>query len=249
MKAVPVSFLSLFYFFAASISLHAQVADTAVRTNNNEINNFHHITSIKDLTLEGNETTASPDSVSSLQYTLRNENATLRTKLWRGEKLIGGAELAGMGILILLPKKVTKWQDDWMQDAMRNLKRSWTNMPVWDHDDWGFNYLGHPIAGSYYYNAIRSQNASVLSSFAFSAFQSTLWEYVVEGIAERPSIQDLFVTPIGGAIVGELTHRATLKMQRRGFSFFEKAFVLVFNPMYAINNGFKKKYKRVSLYN
>jgi hypothetical protein len=182
-------------------------------------------------------------------YHLKNSEASFIKKFWRGERNIGGSELAGMGILILLPKKVTKWQDDWMQDAMRNLKQSWTNMPVWDKDNWKFNYVGHPIAGSIYYNALRSQNASMLSSFAFSALQSTLWEYVVEGIAERPSIQDLFLTPIGGAILGEATHRITLKMQHNGFSFFEKAFVLVLNPTYAVNNGFKKKYKRITLYN
>lgn len=177
-------------------------------------------------------------------FLLRNSRASLGRKFLRGEKIIGGTELLGMGILIMMPKKVTKWQDDWMQDAKRNLKRSWTHMPVWDHDDWQINYVGHPMAGALYYNVLRSQNASVLSSFVFSAVQSTFWEYVVEGIAERPSQQDLVVTPVIGSLLGEATHALTLKMGRNGFSFFEKVFVVVFNPMYAINNGLPKQVRK-----
>ncbi|MEO6069130.1 MAG: DUF3943 domain-containing protein [Chitinophagaceae bacterium] len=264
MKAVPVSFLSLFFLVYHSTIGFSQklenMPDKKLESGSDSLYFLLHKISSADPSLSKKHHTfvsssaASPQDSSSsssfsYSYTYRNEERSYGKKFMRGEKLIGGSELVGMGILILLPKKVTKWQDDWMQDAMRNLKRSWTHMPVWDHDTWVFNYVGHPIAGSYYYNAVRSQKASVLGSFAFSAFQSTFWEYVVEGIAERPSIQDLFVTPIGGAILGEATHQITLKMQRNGFSFFEKAFVIVLNPMYAINNGFKKKYRRIPLYN
>lgn len=153
--------------------------------------------------------------------------------------------MLGMGILILLPKRITHWDDDWIKDAMVNLKTSWTSPPIWDKDDWGLNYVGHPVAGSYYYNAMRSQNATIVQSFAFSTLQSNFWEYVVEGIAERPSIQDLVITPIGGIILGEATHLLTLRMRRNGFNFAEKAFVLVFNPLYAINNGLGERRHQV----
>jgi hypothetical protein len=184
------------------------------------------------------------DSFGAQDVVLRNQHSSLRKKMLRGELIIGSTELLGMGILILLPKKITKWDDNWMQKAKRNFKRSWTLAPIWDKDDWGFNYVGHPGAGYMYYNAVRSQNASVFSSFVFSTVQSTFWEYVVEGIAERPSIQDLIITPVGGIILGEATHKITLRMRRNGFNFFEKAFVLVFNPMYAINNGLRKRQYR-----
>jgi hypothetical protein len=76
-------------------------------------------------------------------------------KSWACELLIGGAELLGITVLILSPKEVTGWSPDWTQDAWRNVKRSLSTPPVWDDDDWQLNYIGHPIAGSYYYNSLR----------------------------------------------------------------------------------------------
>ena len=185
------------------------------------------------------------DSFVSKQSTipyLRNEHAGIWKKIGRAELFIGGIEVIGMTVLILLPKEVTKWSDNWAQDALRNLKRSFSTLPVWDKDDWALNYIGHPIAGSYYYNALRSQNASRFHSFLFSTAQSFIWEYFIEGMAERPSAQDLFVTPVVGSLLGESTHMLTMSMRRNGFNFFEKVFVLLFNPMFVINNGFGTRF-------
>jgi hypothetical protein len=171
---------------------------------------------------------------------LRNQDKTLGRKLLRAELLIGGTELVGMGILIALPKSVTQWESDWMKDAASNIHRAWTQAPVWDKDNWAINYIGHPWAGSLYYNALRSQGASRVESFIFSTFQSTLWEYTIEAVAEQPSIQDLIFTPTLGALWGEAAHQATLRMQKRGWKPLEKIIVTLINPSYVINNGFKK---------
>lgn len=172
-------------------------------------------------------------------FKLRNQDRTLGRKLLRAELLIGGSELTGMGILVALPKSVTKWEDDWMQSAAQNLKRAWTKPPVWDKDEWAINYIGHPLAGAMYYNALRSQGATRMESFVYSTVQSTFWEYVVEGIAEQPSIQDLIYTPVVGSFIGELAHLATLRMKYRGFNTLEKIIVTVINPTYVLNNGYK----------
>lgn len=175
-------------------------------------------------------------------HTLRNQYKSFWTKAGRGELLIGGIEVIGMTALILMPKEVTKWEPGWMKSAEKNLVRAFTTPPVWDHDDWQINYIGHPIAGTYYYNAVRSQDATPWQSFLFATAQSFIWEYIIEGVAERPSIQDLIVTPIGGALLGEPIHLITMNMRKNGFRFFEKVFVLVFNPMFVINNGFGPKH-------
>ena len=185
------------------------------------------------------------DSFVSKQSTipyLRNEHAGIWKKVGRAELFIGGVELLGMAVLIAMPKEITKWSDDWAKDAWRNLKRSFSTTPVWDKDDWALNYIGHPIAGSYYYNALRSQNASRFHSFLFSTAQSFIWEYIIEGVAERPSAQDLFITPVVGSMLGEATHLLTMSMRKNGFNFFEKVFVLLLNPMFVINNGFGTRY-------
>ena len=156
-----------------------------------------------------------------------------------GTKVWGGIGIGMVGTLMLMPRSVTKWEEGYIDDAMSNLNRAFTEPPVWDEDHWEINYIGHPYAGSLYYNTIRAQGGSMFNSFLFSAFISTGWEYVYEGVAEQPSIQDLIVTPVAGAVLGELIHQATLGMKKNGFNILEGAFVTLFNPMYVILNGYK----------
>jgi hypothetical protein len=61
--------------------------------------------------------------------------------------------------------------------------------------DWQLNYIGHPIAGSYYYNSLRVRTQAYFHSLIFATAQSCIWEYFIEATAEKPSIQDLSYTP------------------------------------------------------
>ena len=177
-------------------------------------------------------------------FVMRNQGASIWKKMGRAELFIGGTELICMGVLMAMPKEVTKWQPGFLNDAMKNIKRAFTTMPENDEDGWGFNYVGHPIAGSLYYNSIRSQDATIFQSFVFSFAQSAFWEYVIEGAAEQPSLQDLLITPIFGTLLGEASHVATIKMRRNGFNWLEKITVIVLNPFYAVNNGFRTTNKK-----
>ncbi len=161
-------------------------------------------------------------------------------KALRAEAIMGGTVLASGVILLAMPRSFTKWDESPLDDAWGNLKEAWTQGPVWDQDIFFHNYIGHPYAGSLYYNMVRSQGATRRQSFYFALFQSTLWECVFEAVAERPSIQDLILTPVGGALVGELFHSLTLKILRDGrANFFEKILVTLMNPSYVINNGYR----------
>jgi Domain of unknown function (DUF3943) len=189
-----------------------------------------------------------PDTfLSKRSYTplLRNENAGIWKKIKRAELFIGGAELLGATVLIVTPNEVTKWSPDWEQDAWRHMKRSLSKLPVWDNDNWKINFIGHPVSGSFYYNSLRSQNTSIFHSFLFATTQSLIWEYIIEATSENPSTQDLFITPIVGSILGESIHRLTMSMRRNGFNFFEKIFVLIFNPPFVFNNGFGSRFNPV----
>jgi Domain of unknown function (DUF3943) len=146
--------------------------------------------------------------------------------------------------LILSSERITKWykKDKFSIPAITGqYKTSFTTAPVIDKDLFIINYLGHPYQGAYYYNCLRSQGASEWQSALFSALHSTLWEYVWEGGVEQPSIQDIIVTPITGALLGELSHVLTVKMSRNGFQWYEKVIVCIINPAYAVNNGFRTK--------
>jgi hypothetical protein len=157
----------------------------------------------------------------------------------KGSALIVGFELAMMGVMMAMPRESMKWEPDFVQDATRNVGNHITSAPVWDEDDWKLNYLGHPYAGSLYYNTVRAQGASVGQSFLFALGASTFWEYFVEATAEPASTQDLIVTPVAGAILGELVHRLTLSMKKNGTSFLEGIVITVLNPTHVVMRGYR----------
>lgn len=147
-------------------------------------------------------------------------------------------ELGLLGVTASLPKNWTGWSATFVQDGAKNFGRAYTEPPVWDDDWWVHNYVGHPYGGSVYYNTVRSQGATPRQSFFFSLVLSTQWEYVFEAVAERPSIQDLVITPITGSVLGELTHRFTLQLKKGGTTAGEKLLIAILNPMHAVFAGF-----------
>lgn len=185
-----------------------------------------------------NDLTTKHNHIYTNEFPILEFQSVAAQQYWSGTKFWGGIGVAMIGVLMVTPKSITKWEDDYIENASSNLKRAFSEPPVWDEDHWEINYIGHPYAGALYYNTIRAQGGSMLNSFIFSAIISTGWEYLYEGVAERPSTQDLIVTPVAGAILGELIHQATLGMRKNGYSIFEAAFVTVFNPMYVILNGY-----------
>jgi len=156
----------------------------------------------------------------------------------KGAAVIVGFELALMGVMMALPREAMKWEPDFVQDAVHNLGDHLTSAPVWDQDDWMLNYVGHPYAGSIYYNTVRAQGASPWQSFLFAFGASTFWEYVVEGTAEPASAQDLIVTPVGGALVGELVHQLTLQLKKGGTNVLEGIVITILNPTHVAMKGY-----------
>ncbi len=144
-----------------------------------------------------------------------------------------------VGLLFALPQDISNWRATNGSLVKAQYKKTFTQPPISDRDVWYINYLGHPYQGACYYNAVRSQGAKFWQAGLFCIGHSLVWEYVLEGGMEQPSIQDLVVTPIAGSLLGELIHFGTIKMSRNGFKWYEKTFVCLFNPMFAINNGFK----------
>lgn len=182
------------------------------------------------------------DQVQILQT--HNENNSFAKKILKALALSIGYDATMGGVLLVLPEEISRWDRanklkwTFMKERMKD---AFTKPPVIDDDFWYINYIGHPYQGGYYFNNLRSQGAGFWESSAYLLGQSLLWEYIIEGWFERPSVQDLIVTPVAGALVGELSHKATVKMSRNGFSVYEKILVCLLNPSWAINNGFKTK--------
>lgn len=143
-----------------------------------------------------------PDSVYDRPYETAENNID-STLLKRNTGLLFGAGFATMGFLYMMPSSFTNWEDD----GESPFSKWWDNVshaPVWDSDDLFLNYVTHPYAGAIYYMGARSAGVNVFGSFLYSFALSTFfWEYGIESFAERPSIQDLIVTPVAGAFLGE----------------------------------------------
>ncbi len=147
-------------------------------------------------------------------------------------------EFALLGVTALMPRSFTGWSADFVGEGAGHFAEAWTRPPVWDSDHWFHNYVGHPYGGGFYYNSVRCRGASVKNSFLFSAALSAQWEYVFEAVAERPSIQDLVITPVAGTIYGELTHRLTLKLRQGNVSLGDKVLMTVLNPAHVLAHGY-----------
>lgn len=107
---------------------------------------------------------------------------------------------------------------NWTSLNGRSIGEAWwdhvSKKPVIDKDNFRTNFIEHPISGAAYYTIARHSGFSAWQSFGFSAFASTfLWEYGLEAIFERPSINDMIVTPVIGSLIGELFYQIHEKIE------------------------------------
>lgn len=132
--------------------------------------------------------------------------------LWINTAVLSSAFVGTLFVLELLPEDATTWN----RAALRRVpfyERWYKNVfkrgPEWDHDNPIFNYVLHPYAGAAYFMGARTCGFNFWQSMLYSALISTIgWEFGVEACMERPSYQDLFITPIIGSILGEGCYRA-----------------------------------------
>lgn len=138
--------------------------------------------------------------------------------LWSQTWLMAGLGVGVAGFIALLPEEISNWERDDDDDGL--LKQWWDNVsdgPVWDNDVWYINYVGHPYFGGVYYQVARKAGYNQWNSFVYSTLMSTFyWEYGLEAFAETPSIQDLFITPIGGWIYGEWAYHKEQEIVANG---------------------------------
>lgn len=170
---------------------------------------------------------------------LRNQTASFGRKFARASGLVLMVEAGCMIVLLNSNPDFSKWSRWGRSNLRAHYTAAYTLPPVIDKDDWFTDYVEHPYQGALDYNALRSQGAPIWQSALFVTLHSTLWEYVIEASEERPSIQDLIVTPIGGSLFGELAHFATMRMVKNGLTWYEFIAVIIINPAFILNNGFK----------
>ncbi len=183
-----------------------------------------------------------PNDVYDRPYST-SENIVDSTMLKRNTGLLFGAGFATMGLLYMMPSSFTNWEDD----GESPFSKWWDNVshaPVWDSDDLFLNYVTHPYAGAIYYMGARSAGVNVWGSALYSFALSTFfWEYGIESFAERPSIQDLIVTPVAGALLGEWFYIKKREIMANNYELcgsrtLGKTAVFLMDPMTEITNLF-----------
>lgn len=111
-------------------------------------------------------------------------------------------QVASLGLLYIAPESVSNWTPE-KKDSV-SFSKWWDNVsdPQWDSDDWWINYALHPYWGAAYFVRARLRGYDSVDSFWYSFALSSIYEFGVEAIFEEPSIQDIFVTPALGAVLG-----------------------------------------------
>lgn len=94
---------------------------------------------------------------------------------------------------------------DYARINLHTIKRNLTSGFKWDNDNLGDNMFLHPYSGNLYFNAARSNGYNFWQSSMFAIGGSAMWELFME--SEYPSTNDIIATPIGGAVLGEMTYR------------------------------------------
>lgn len=82
-----------------------------------------------------------------------------------------------------------KWLTNWYQ-------------PHFDNDSFEYNIFKHSLVGMSYYQWFRSRGYTVQTAFLWTFASSLAFELFIETVTERPSIQDIYQTPVYGTVLG-----------------------------------------------
>jgi hypothetical protein len=154
---------------------------------------------------------ACPMSIYSQPYSVTSHECENWHRLWINTAVLSGAFIGTLFVLECLPEDATSWNRDEIRSVplfTRWFRNIFKRGPEWDHDKFYFNYLLHPYAGSVYFMTARSNGFNMWQSLLYCSCISTIgWEFGVEAFMERPSYQDLFITPLVGSAIGEGFYR------------------------------------------
>lgn len=162
-------------------------------------------------------------SLYDLPYSITRKNHDWK-RLWINTATLSGAFVGTLLVLECLPEDATSWDRAELQDVP--LFKRWHNHvikkgPEWDHDKFYFNYILHPYAGAVYFMAARSCGFNAWQSLLYCTIISNIgWEFGVEAFMERPSIQDLFITPLVGSAIGECFYKLKRHIVSNGYTLY-----------------------------
>lgn len=164
---------------------------------------------------------------------------------WKGIRddtgILFGAQFVAVGVLYLMPESISSWSGDQKHNSFKKYGNNFVN-PVIDKDKFYINYLIHPYWGSTYYTRGRERGLNKASAFVYSTLISSLFEFGVECFYEKPSIQDLIVTPVAGSLLGAYLFepwRESIK-NKQEMQWYDHAVLIATDPVGLLSLGFEK---------
>lgn len=145
-----------------------------------------------------------------------------------------GYQFAVIGVLYVAPESISGWDREQKRNYDFDKWRNNVSRPVWDEDRWWINYILHPYWGGTYYIRARERGLDRMQSFFYSVLLSTLFEYGAEALAEPVSAQDLVVTPVAGALLGEYLFtplQQRIRAKQGALDWSDKALLFAIDPL------------------
>jgi Domain of unknown function (DUF3943) len=147
-----------------------------------------------------------------------------------------GYQFVAVGIISVWPRDETKYEEkigweSWIYNVTH---------PEWDTDRFVVNYVLHPYWGAAYYVRGRERGLSREQAFWYSTLLSSIFEFGAEAMVEKPSYQDLLVTPTLGSLLGEYLFwpmRERILAKTTPLDTADKVTLVLIDPLGAINSG------------
>lgn len=186
-------------------------------------------------------------------YSLHGSSHRDWHRMWINTAVLSGAFLGTLFVLQCLPEDATSWNRASIQNTKfytRWYRNIFVKNPEIDHDNPIFNYILHPYAGAAYYMAARSCGFSFWGSLLYSTLISTVgWEFGVEACMERPSYQDIVITPVIGSLLGELFYKCKRHIVEHDYTLWGSrvlgnVVVFLVDPVNEVVNLFRGSYER-----
>ena len=125
-------------------------------------------------------------------------------------------------------------------------EQSFREPPRWVWDEWYWDYAVHPWFGAEYYLIARNRGWNAWQAMAYSAALSVSFEYLAENILYHPSANDLIVTPLTGAALGELRYYLKRRaLAHAGSSRWNRVWAVLLDPIDVTLGGFPDGRMRV----
>lgn len=211
---------------------------THTNTFANSLTPFVNISSNYHSAVPVPEPVASPEEST---HTIEGHKATDWNGILRDTGIIFGGQIAAVGITYVLPQSFSSWSPEQKKNGYKKYSDNFVN-PVLDKDKLYVNYALHPYWGATYYTRARERGLDQKSSLFYSTIMSAMYEFGIECLAEKPSIQDLIVTPVAGSLLGAYIFeplRESIKSKRE-LRWYDHAVLTLTDPLGVVSLGFEK---------